>query len=144
MENPDHQDKRGESPGQFGVAGCNAPEVLQLAEEPLDSVASLVSFTVQWPLDLSVRFRGNSGDTAILFDRSNGFLGVVSFVRCDTLGWNRFEKLACLGAVIHIAPSQREVDHPLQCFDDSVFVVRPPREQPIAWSPSDFLAPLAC
>ncbi len=68
------------------VAGCDAPEMLELIEEPLNSVPELVGLDVVWDLDFSVAFGGNYSLHIGCLDHFTQRIGVVRLVSDDAIG----------------------------------------------------------
>ena len=63
--------------GSSVVAGCDAPKMLELIEEPVNSVPELVGFDVVWDFDFSVAFGGNNGLYIGGLDHVTQHIGVV-------------------------------------------------------------------
>ncbi len=65
---------------EFVIAGGDAPEVLELAEETLDQIAFAVEHLAEARFPFSIGFGRDVGNRALRFDQVSYAIGVISFV----------------------------------------------------------------
>lgn len=83
--------------------GCDASEVLELAEEALDAVAFLVKIGVVRPLGLAVAL-GRDDDRSAVFSNPVGeMVGIVSLVGKGRLGLDAVDQVMGEGDVVALA-----------------------------------------
>lgn len=109
-----------EVPRGFLVTGCDAPEVFDGVEEPLDEVAFGVEREVARSLNLAVGLGRNDRDDVAYLEAGDEAVGVVSLVgdhgvRLD-LGGKRFS----LGDVVNLAAGEADCERIAQGIDDGM------------------------
>jgi len=90
------------------VTGCDAPKVLELIEEPLDSVPELVGLDVVRDLDFSVAFGGNNSLYIGCLDQFTQRIGVVRFVGDDAVGSLTLQQVGGRGDIMCLSAGQNK------------------------------------
>src|SRR3954451_2513893 len=133
-------------PGGFFEAGCNAAELLELAEAAFHEMALRIEMLVQRIFERARRVVGNDGDGFLRGDVLAQVIGVVGCVRHDNLGREAFDQGCCLRGVALLTCGQDESHWAPQASNGQMYfgaqattraakrlIFRPP-----------FLAPAAC
>ena len=94
------------------IAGCDAPKMLELIEEPLDSVPELVGVDVVWDLDLSVSFGGNNSLYLGFPDHFTQRIGIVRLVSDDTVGSLPLQQVGSRGNIMGLPAGQNKAQRP--------------------------------
>ena len=93
------------------VAGCDAPELLQLVEEAFDVVALAIDDFLPPESLFAVGFVGNVGDRALITDVSTNTVGIVTLVGDDNgAGLEPFEQGLRAGHVVSLAGRDDQAD----------------------------------
>lgn len=96
-----------ETAHQFAVARCDAAELLETAEDPLDEIAMLVLMCIPDALLQSIGSRGNDGLGVESGSRFEQRVAVVGFVRDHGIRTQAFEQRPSVDAVVDLPWAER-------------------------------------
>ena len=82
------------------VSGCDAPELFELVEEALDTIAFLVKIGVVGALDFAVAFGRDDDLCSLFFHLFNEMIGIVAFVAQKGLGFDPLDEIVGLCDVV--------------------------------------------
>jgi hypothetical protein len=112
---------------EFVIAGGDAPEVLELAEEALDQIAFAVEHLAEARFPFAIGFGRDVGNRALRLDQVSYAIGVISFVGEDDGSRIETVKQAerCR-SVVGLTRRQTEPDREALGVDDRVDLGREP------------------
>ncbi|MGY4327565.1 hypothetical protein ACVWWG_001982 [Bradyrhizobium sp. LB7.2] len=126
-----------EIPGELVVSGGDAAEVFEPAKAALDDISTFVGAFVEAMNDDAVGFVGDDGLGAATNNFAAKVVAVILFVSEErTHGWRERQDIGRRRDIGILAWRQMQDDRPAQRIAQRwTFVVRPPRERPIACAP---------
>lgn len=120
----DHSEEVG---GELVVTGCDATEVLQFGEEPLDQVALAVEPLAEAWLPLSVALGRDVGRSALILYQFADAVGIIGLVRQhDGARAKMIEQRVRNLSVVCLPSCQAEPDREALRVDDDVDLGREP------------------
>ena len=107
--------------GELVVAGCDAAEVLEFAEEALDQIALAVEHLAEAGFPFAVGLRRDVGHRALRLDQIADSIGVISLVGQNDGAWIKaIEQAERSGSVMRLPRCQAEPDRETFGIDDRV------------------------
>jgi hypothetical protein len=98
-----------EIPGGFVVAGCDRPELLELAEEILDQVALFVEFSIELARHQTVWSRRDYGGFASRRQRAEySAIGIEGAICDQQVGGHMRQQRISPGQVVRLSRRQQE------------------------------------
>ena len=118
------------------VSSCDSAKILEASEHTLDGVAVAVQVGREAVLPASVGLRWNVRSGPLALDLAADGVAVVALVAVQDHGWGHLVEQG-VGAAVQSAtwpPVNRKAKgRQKRSLSAWTFVVRPPRERPIAW-----------
>lgn len=103
------------------VTCCDAPPVIDPAEQVLDLVTLAVELLVVLVLGLAIGFGRNAGGNALAVERGAEPIAVIALVAEQHLGaWQAGKQQNCAFVVAHLAFGQQQDDRPAQAIADGM------------------------
>ena len=128
------------------VSGGDAPELLQLIEEPLDQITLTVELFAERIQRLSIGFVGYVGCRSLRFDLGADPIGIVTLVgKHNGSAFEVLQQIGCAGRIVILSWSDQEAERPALFVDERVdFRGEPASATTHATISTPFLAPAAC
>ena len=110
-----------EIPGGFVIAGCDAPELLEFAEEILDQVALFVKFAIEFARRQAVWSRRDYGGFASRRQRAEySAIGIEGAICDQQVGGHMRQQRISPGQVVRLSRRQQEAQRIAERVDQRV------------------------
>ena len=139
-------DEGKERGSELVVSGCDAPELLQLVEEPLDQVSLAIELLAERIEHFSIGFIGDIGRRALGPDLGADPIGVVALVgKNDGSASDVLQQIGRASRVVILSRRDQEAERAAFFVDERVdFRGEPASATTHATISTPFFAPAAC
>ncbi len=128
------------------VSGSDAPELLELIEEPLDQITLTVELFAERIQRLSIGFVWDVGCRSLRFDLGADPIGIVTLVgKHNGSAFEILQQIGSSGRIVVLARRDQEVERPALFVDERMdFRGEPASATTHATISTPFFAPAAC